>query len=121
MTFTKKSRRYHDIVATSLGVCSSILTPLLDSNNPALNPMQIFHLSRLGWHRNWGEPLSGEDMVVDAVIYRPVELVWKVLLARFKISNLMSRCESQTSINEDISSILDQLLDLRSVRVFSPC
>ncbi|KAH8696630.1 fungal-specific transcription factor domain-containing protein [Talaromyces proteolyticus] len=104
---------YLDITATSFGVSSSLLKLLLSSDNPALSPMRLYQLSRLGGHRLWGEPLSGDHMLADAELYRPVELGWLVLLARFTISDLRSGGKRHNAENTKSSSILDHLLDLR--------
>ncbi|OKL60214.1 hypothetical protein UA08_04832 [Talaromyces atroroseus] len=81
--------QYLDIAATSLGVSSSLLQLLLSSDNPALSPMRLYQLSRLGG---------------------PVELGWLVMLARFAIWDLSSAHKPEST---ESLSILDHLLDLR--------
>jgi hypothetical protein len=47
-------------------------------------------IARLGRHWLWGEFFSGTHMLADAEVYRPVELGWLAILARFGIWDLMS-------------------------------
>lgn len=77
--------------------------------------MRLYQVSRLGGNRIWGEPLSDDHMLADAEIYRPVEMGWLVLLARFSISELGSGEKPHSAENNKPSSILDHLLDLREV------
>jgi hypothetical protein len=79
--------------------------------------MRLYQISRLGGHRLWGEPLSGDHMLADAELYRPVELGWQVLLTRFTIWDLRSEGEPHHKENTKSSLILEHLLDLREVRV----
>lgn len=78
--------------------------------------MRLYQLSRLGSHWLWGRPLSGDHMLANAELYRPVELGWQVMLARFAIWKLGSEGKPQNEKDINSSSILGHLLDLREVR-----
>lgn len=60
-------------------------------------------------------------MLADAEIYRPVELGWLAMLARFAIWDLTSEGTFHDEENTKSSSILGHLLDLREVRVLPLC
>lgn len=80
--------------------------------------MRLYHLSRLGDHRLWGQPLSGDNMPADDELYRPVELGWQVMVTRFAIWDLKSGRKPHGADSTTSSlSILDHLLELREVRV----
>lgn len=55
-------------------------------------------------------------MLADAELYRPVELGWQVMLARFDIWDLSVRGKPQNVESAESLSTLTHLLELREVR-----
>lgn len=78
-------------------------------------PRLVNKISRLGNHTLWGDQQPATYRLTDIGLYRPVELGYEILFARFNIWDLRVHGLSQNTEGATSTSVLNHLLNLGEV------